>query len=119
MITARQQFEDKEENSQTSLLRDRLIQSIKDKYEQGYVLDGNRMKGNHISYVFNMYDTINNEWMPCLMKNTDDELAVTYFEREDPIPLKDQIHLCGDGGWLLEDVATESLQDIHDAMVIP
>ena len=101
------------------MLRDRLIQSIKDKYEQGYILDGNRMKDNHISYVFGMFDTIKYVWMPCLMKNTDGDLAVSYFESEDPIPLKDQIHLQGNGGWLLEDVVTGSLQNIHDAMVIP
>ena len=83
------------------------------------MLDGSRMKGNHISYVFGMFDTIKSEWMPCLVKNNDGDLAVTYFESNDPIQLKDQIHLQAKGGWVINDIVTESLQDIHNAMVIP
>ena len=109
----------KDKNISITLSRNWLIQSIKDKYEQGYVLDGSRMKGNHISYVFGMFDTIKSEWMPCLVKNNDGDLAVTYFESNDPIQLKNQIHLQAKGGWVINDIVTESLQDIHNAMIIP
>ena len=97
----------------------RLVNKITKKVNQGYVLDASRMKGTRIQQLDGEWDSIEGDWLPCLIKDENEEVGVDFFEKEDPIPLKEQVGLQGSYPILLEDITEECLQDISQAMVIP
>ena len=90
-----------------------LIAEITAKLKKGMVLDASRMRVECIFY------TINGAYRPCLCINASGEVAVDYFEEDNPIALADQVGLQCSYGWPLQDIVVESLDSINQSMVKP
>ena len=98
------------------LSRIELMEFITQRVDAGYVLDSSKMKTDRICYLGGEYDSINDEWLPCLVKNPEDKVAVDYFEKNDPIPLEEQVGIKGNG-YELNEIKRNSLLSIYNAMV--
>lgn len=97
----------------------RLVNAIVTKINQGYVLDASKMKGTCIEQLNGDWDSIDDEYLPCLVKTPEDEVGIDFFEKEDPIPLDKQVGLQSQYPIELEVITDECLQDILQAMVKP
>ena len=104
------------------LSREKLIVSIEKKFHDGYVLDHTKMKCDRIAYDSgdeNDYDSINGEWLPCLVTNDRDEVAVDYFERDDFASLAEQVGITSSSEYTLDCIQTPYLHHILYSMVRP
>lgn len=99
--------------------REELMAEITRKVSQGYVLDASKMTCDKIRYTDGECDTINQGYIPCLITNDTNRVAVEYFEEENPIPLKEQVGLQGSCDYTLDYIDTPSLLHIMNAMVKP
>ena len=102
--------------------REKLIVSIEKKFHDGYVLDHTKMKCDRIAYESgdeNDYDSINGEWLPCLVTNNNDEVAVDYFERDEFASLAEQLGITSGSEYTLDIIQTPYLHHILYSMVRP
>lgn len=102
--------------------REKLIASIEKKFRNGYVLDHTKMKCDRIAYESgddNDYDSINGEWLPCLVTNDKNEVAVDYFERDEFASLAEQVGITSGSEYALDSIQTPYLHHILYSMVVP
>lgn len=102
--------------------KEKLIASIEEKFRDGYVLDHTKMKCDRIAYDSedeNDYDSITGEWLPCLVTNERDDVAVDYFERDDYMSLAEQVGITSNSEYTLDYIQTPYLHHILYAMTRP
>ena len=100
--------------------RENLIASIEKKFHDGYVLDHTKMKCDRIAYESengNDYDSINGEWLPCLVTNCDGKVAVDYFEKNEFSSLAEQVGITSGSKYTLDRIQTPYLHHILYSMV--
>lgn len=101
------------------MTRKRLIDSIEYKFRNGYVLDYSRMKCDRIAYENGECDFIVGVYLPCLVINNEDEVAVDYFERGEYTSLKEQVGITSCSEYTMDFIQTPYLHHILYSMVKP
>ena len=96
-----------------------LIKAIESKMNQGFVLDASRMKDARIVQLDGQYNSIDADYIPCLVKSSKGITGIDFFEKNDPIPLKMQVGLQCNYPVELNDITIESLNDILQSMTLP
>lgn len=99
--------------------REKLIDSIEWKFRNGYVLDHSKMKCDRIAYENGGYDSITGEYLPCLVTNGKNEVAIDYFEKDIFSSLIEKIGISSCSEYTLEFIQTPYLHHILYSMVIP
>jgi len=106
--------------------REKLISTIEKKFRDGYVLDHTKMKCDRIAYIGDgfdsisgNYDSINGEYLPCLVTNDNDDVAVDYFERGEFASLAEQVGIESSSDYTLDIIQTPYLHHILHSMVLP
>ena len=109
-------------NGEEPMSREKMIASIEKKFHDGYVLDSTKMKCDRIAYDsgdYNDYDSINGEYLPCLVTNNKGEVAVDYFERKEFSSLAEQVGITSGSEYTLDVIQTPYLHHILYSMVRP
>lgn len=96
-----------------------LTKVIEFKMNQGFVLDASRMKGTRIVQLDGQYNSIDADYIPCLVKSPKGITGIDFFEKNDPIPLKMQVGLQCNYPVELSNITIESLNDILQSMTLP
>ena len=106
--------------------REKLISTIEKKFRDGYVLDHTKMKCDRIAYIGDgfdsisgNYDSIIGEYLPCLVTNDKNEVAIDYFERDIFSSLTEQIGISSFSECTLDFIQTPYLHHILHSMVLP
>ena len=102
-----------------SMSRKQLVAAIEKKFREGHVLDHTRMRCNRITYKNGDYDSIKGEWLPCLVTNDNDEVAVDYFERGEFVSLTEQVGITSASCYTLDFIRTPYLRHIFNSMIKP
>lgn len=99
--------------------REKLIVSIENKFRNGYVLDHSKMRCDRVAYENGDYDSIIGEYLPCLVNNDKNEVAIDYFERDIFSSLTEQIEISSFSEYTLDFIQTPYLHHILYSMVLP
>ena len=99
--------------------REKLIASIEKKFRNGYVLDHSKMKCDRIAYENGDYDSINRYFLPCLVTNDRNEVAVDYFEEGEFASISEQAGITGCSEYTLDFIQTPYLHHILYSMTLP
>jgi len=77
------------------------------------------MKCDRIAYENGGYDSITGEYLPCLVTNGKNEIAIDYFEKDIFSSLTEQIGIFSYSEYTLDFIQTPYLHHILYSMVIP
>ena len=99
--------------------REKLIVSIEKKFRNGYVLDHSKMRCDRVAYENGDYNSIIGEYLPCLVTNDKNEVAIDYFERDIFSSLTEQIGISSFSEYTLDFIQTPYLHHILYSMVLP